>query len=132
MIISCLKLSHLLSHWKGNLFSQVSLGCNFKQCLHCWEVYTDLAKISMLENDWMNVKYVCMLFYPFTWCFEVCLFYTTIEFLNNCKIVHYKRFLHKQYLEPNNWAGQCLTQKGAVREPANNRRKVDVAVQKKI
>ena len=132
MIISCLKLSHLLSHWKGNLFSQVSLWCNFKQCLHCWEVYTDLAKISMLENDWMNVKYVCMLFYPFTWCFKVCLFYTTIEFLNNCKIVHCKRFLHKQYLEPNNWAGQCLTQKGAVREPANNRRKVDVAVQKKI
>ena len=44
--------------------------------------YTDLRKRSILENGWINVKYVCM-FYSilFTWCFEVCLFYTTIKIL---------------------------------------------------
>ena len=26
---------NLLSHWKGQLYSQVSLRCNFSQCLHC-------------------------------------------------------------------------------------------------
>ena len=39
------------------------------------------------------MKYVWML-YPFIWCFKVCLFYTTIKILNNCKFMQCKSFFY--------------------------------------